>query len=77
MTPIVATHHSETALVYHLVFSSVSPLKDKTAQDTDEHNRFYNFVLSVFGKSENNVVMLIEDNCSLKLSIAKNWKHYF
>lgn len=51
-------------------FLAVSPLKDETTQDVDEHISFMEFVLGVFGKYLDGFRALIGDNCSTNRAIA-------
>lgn len=52
----------------------LSPLGIESQQDADEHNAFFEFVLSVYSKLLHNLVALIAENCSTNQSIARRFK---
>lgn len=48
----------------------MAPLQDETTPGADEYINFLNFLSSVHGKTMENVVAIIGDNCNVNQSIS-------
>ncbi len=68
---VSATHPPESEIRYNTRLLAFSTFEDSTSQSTKSHVEFLQFVLGVYGKSLDNVIALIADNCSTKRSISE------
>ncbi len=62
---------------YDSVLLAFSPFEDDLSQDADHHLSFMEFVLNLFGKSMDNVLALVGDNCSVNTSLARQANTHF
>lgn len=68
---IYATFPKANDSGFEEVLLGLSPMENEESQDANEHYDFVKFVLSVFGKTMDNVVALIGDNTSTNKAFAR------
>lgn len=61
---VFATFPSQNDFGYDIFLLACSPMENEESLNADEHFEFLSFVLSVFGKSMDNVVAVTGDNCN-------------
>lgn len=71
---VFATFPSQNAHGFEVVCLALSPMEDETRQTADEHISFLSYVLGNFGKSFENVIALVGDNCATNQSIGTKLK---
>ena len=64
---VFATFPVENNIGYEAVFLAFSPFEDDSSQDAAHHLDYVKWVLNYFGKSLENVVAIIGDNCATNL----------
>ncbi len=67
---LFATFPAETKKGYDKLLLAFSSFDVETSLDSDDHLEFIKFVLSVFPKSLENVVLFVGDNCSTNKALS-------
>ncbi|KAH9132292.1 hypothetical protein AeRB84_021278 [Aphanomyces euteiches] len=68
---IFATIPSSDVISYKKILLSFSPINDEDSLSALSHKTYFKFELELFGKSLENVVALIGDNCSTNRALAR------
>lgn len=65
---VFASNHTHG---YSRVLLGLTPLENEQSQSSNEHYELFCFILDLFGKSVDNVVALIGDNCATNRSLSR------
>ena len=67
---VFATFPDTTELGYTKILLTMSPMGDGDTLSAQEHHAFVTYVLGIYGKSWENVVCLVGDNCNTNKALA-------
>ena len=67
---VLASWPSDTQGEYNFALLALSPLEDETSLSAAQHESFIRFVLSVYGRTSDNVICVIADNAGTNKAIA-------
>ena len=68
---VFASFCSQTELGYDTCLLGFSLFDDETTQNAENHMSFVEFILQVYEKTWENVVCVVDDNCSTNHSVGK------
>lgn len=69
---VFASYPAKTTNGYDVRLLTFSPMGDECHLDAQEHVKFITYVLELYGKSWDNVICLIGDNCNTNKAVANN-----
>lgn len=74
---VFASYPANVLMGYENVLLEFSPLENETFQDAAEHADFLDFVLRLFGKTEQNISIIIGHNANANRALAREFEKIF